>query len=103
MRLNYHVALLVYCIYQIYIAFCKFSHIVLNIKYPVLYSRKNAAGPKTIRYYVAELHQFCKLSLVYSKSCILTHLAYIANGKKTCYIVQQFHWANKRDVTLRHL
>ena len=36
-------------------------------------------------------------------SCILTHLAYIANGKKTCYIVQQFHWANKRDVTLRHL
>ena len=34
---------------------------------------------------------------------ILTHLAYIANGKKTCYIVQQFHWANKRDVTLRHL
>ena len=34
---------------------------------------------------------------------VLTHLAYIANGKKTCYIVQQFHWANKRDVTLRHL
>ena len=34
---------------------------------------------------------------------ILTHLAYIANGKKTCYIVQQFHLANKRDVTLRHL
>ena len=34
---------------------------------------------------------------------ILTHLAYIANGKKTCYIVQQFHRANKRDVTLRHL
>ena len=34
---------------------------------------------------------------------ILTHLAYIASGKKTCYIVQQFHWANKRDVTLRHL
>ena len=34
---------------------------------------------------------------------ILTHLAYIANGRKTCYIVQQFHWANKRDVTLRHL
>ena len=34
---------------------------------------------------------------------ILTHLAYIANGEKTCYIVQQFHWANKRDVTLRHL
>ena len=33
---------------------------------------------------------------------ILTHLAYIANGKKTCYIVQQFHWANMRDVTLRH-
>ena len=28
---------------------------------------------------------------------------YIANGKKSCYIVQQFHWANKRDVTLRHL
>ena len=26
-----------------------------------------------------------------------------ANGKKSCYIVQQFHWANKRDVTLRHL
>ena len=37
------------------------------------------------------------------KKPILTHLAYIANGKKTCYIVQQFHWANKRDVTLRHL
>ena len=36
-------------------------------------------------------------------SIILTHLAYIANVKKTCYIVQQFHWANKRDVTLRHL
>ena len=36
-------------------------------------------------------------------SAVLTHLAYIANGKKTCYIVQQFHWANKRDVTLRHL
>ena len=36
-------------------------------------------------------------------SCLLTHLAYIANGKKTCYIVQQFHWAIKRDVTLRHL
>ena len=34
---------------------------------------------------------------------ILTHLAYIANGKKSCYNVQQFHWANKRDVTLRHL
>ena len=34
---------------------------------------------------------------------ILTHLAYIANGKKACYIVRQFHWANKRDVTLRHL
>ena len=38
-----------------------------------------------------------------NKYLILTHLAYIANGKKTCYIVQQFHWANKRDVTLRHL
>ena len=38
-----------------------------------------------------------------SNGVILTHLAYIANGKKTCYIVQQFHWANKRDVTLRHL
>ena len=37
------------------------------------------------------------------KPNILTHLAYIANGKKTCYIVQQFHWAIKRDVTLRHL
>ena len=34
---------------------------------------------------------------------ILTHLAYTANGKKMCYIVQQFHWANKRDVTLQHL
>ena len=34
---------------------------------------------------------------------ILTHLAYIANGKKSCYIVQQFHWATKRDVTLQHL
>ena len=41
---------------------------------------------------------FCNLKL------ILTHLAYIVNGKKkTCYIVQQFHSANKRDVTLRHL
>ena len=31
---------------------------------------------------------------------ILTHLAYIANGLKTCYIVQQFHWVNEHDVTL---
>ena len=49
----------------------------------------------------------CGCEVVYHRNGvlykILTHLAYIANGKKTCYIVQQFHRANKRDVTLRHL
>ena len=44
-----------------------------------------------------------QLKKISMKMLILTHLAYIANGKKTCYIVQQFHWAKKRDVTLRHL
>ena len=54
---------------------------------------------------VSDARQFVKN--VFCRKCckfkILTHLAYIANGKKPCYIVQQFHWANKRDVTLRHL
>ena len=29
---------------------------------------------------------------------ILTQRAYIGNGEKSCFILQQFHWAETRDV-----
>ena len=31
-------------------------------------------------------------------SIILTQRAYIGNGEKSCYILQQIHWAETRDV-----
>ena len=29
---------------------------------------------------------------------ILTQRAYIGNGEKSCFILQQLHWAETRDV-----
>ena len=46
------------------------------------------------------INSFQNVFNFYSLKWILTHLAYIANGEKMCYIVQQFHWANKRDIIL---
>ena len=58
---------------------------------------------KIINFLLLPSNRACRKATESMLLHILTHLAYIANGKKTCYIVQQFHWANKRDVTLRHL
>ena len=46
------------------------------------------------------INSFQNVFNFYSLKWILTNLAYIANGEKMCYIVQQFHWANKRDIIL---
>ena len=67
-------------------------------------NKKETSESTNKSYSPIRVHQNPPFFLVnYTLRFILTHLAYIANGKKTCYIVQQFHWANKRDVTLRHL
>ena len=38
------------------------------------------------------------LSLIYTFNFYLTQGAYIGNGEKSCFILQQIHWAETRDV-----
>ena len=38
---------------------------------------------------------------IISQSLILTQRAYIGNGEKSCFILQQIHWAEMRDVIKR--
>ena len=37
-------------------------------------------------------------SISYEIIQILTQRAYIGNGEKSCFILQQIHWAGTRDV-----
>ena len=39
-----------------------------------------------------------RIFFLYVLYAILTQRAYIGNGEKSCFILQQIHWAETRDV-----